>query len=1014
MARMGIIERMAPETRALPAPVYIPDPSAVSASRLSAFMEFCEARTGESFADPKAFHEFSVGELRRFWSLFLEWSELRWEGSPDPVCTDDACERAVFFPELRMSYVENLLRVDDPADAGRPALIARAASGRTERLSREELRERVVRASAGLRELGLEAGQRVVAVSPNNADVTVAALAAMNLGATFSSAAPDMATPALLSRFEQLEPSLLFADFSSERAVDLARGLPTLTNVVALGDVAVPSEVGVPAHSLAELAARSGDASGEAGSVRFPFNHPLFVLFTSGTTGPPKCIVHGAGGTLLEHVKEHRLHVDLRPDDAMFFHTSAAWMMWNWQLSALASRSAIVTYDGPIVGPDTLWQIVSEERVTVFGTSPPYLQLCESRGFSPRRTFRLESLRAVLSTGSILHDWQYDWVRDNVGTLPLQSISGGTDIIGCFVLGNPNLPVRRGWIQCRSLGMDVDSEPSPATPSGTEIGELVCRNPFPSRPLGLLGDDGRQFHDAYFEQNPGVWTHGDLIEFDQDGQARLHGRSDGVLNVQGVRIGPAEIYRALRPVTEVREAMAVELAPTDRGERSRLVLLVVLDEGVQLDGALTTRIRREVARYASAMHVPDLVVQVRELPVTHSGKPSERAARDAVNGAPIANVDALRNPDSLDEIRTAAAAAEADERARAVDTSRAESTVDRLIPLWESVLGITPVRPDDDFFDIGGTSLAAIRLTQAIEDQLGVELPLSTLLHAPTPAAMARLIDGPADERVPLLVSLRPGTGGSPLVFVHSLSGEVLSMRHLALALATSRPIYGLQARGLDSRHEAHKRIDEMADAYVQLLRSLLPGESYALVGYSFGGLVAYEMARRLTADGEDVAWLGLIDSQLKHSCLPPRQRWQCAMSKSIQLVRSPGAVQGRLRRYLLEGVPPTASVAAGEPQLPPLIRQLEQTNLEAFDAYRPEPYEGSATFFVGDRRTPGLCSPLPVWNQVVHGGLRVERVPATHRDLIREPHVRALASAIDRDLAASLTGRGHPRGGTT
>src|SRR3954464_2169221 len=502
-------------------------------------MRFCERATGRRFPDQAAFHEFSIEDHRAFWRLLLEWSRLTVEGSPEPVCTSESCEDATFFPELRLNYAENLLAGDPEA----PALVAHHASDPPERLTRGQLRERVFGAAAELRERGIGPGDRVAAVAGNNAEVVVAGLACAAVGAPFSTAAPEMGVPAVLARFEQLEPKLLMAGAAVDR---IAAGLPSLDSVVRLDEL--------PAPAGAEF-------------ERLPFNHPLFILFTSGTTGAPKCIVHGAGGTLLEHVKEHRLHVDLQPGERLFFHTSAAWMMWNWQLSALASGAEIVLYDGPIAGPDTLWRIVEQERVTVFGTSPPYLQLCEDSGYSPREELDLGSLRAVLSTGSILHDGQYDWVGEHVGRIPLQSISGGTDIIGCFVLGSPNLPVRRGWIQCRSLAMDVQALG----------GELVCRNPFPSRPLHLLADeDGARFHETYFAQNPGVWTHGDLIEFDAEGHARMHGRSDGVINVHGQRIGPAEIYRALRSVPELVEAMAVE-------RDGQLVLLVVLRDGAELD-----------------------------------------------------------------------------------------------------------------------------------------------------------------------------------------------------------------------------------------------------------------------------------------------------------------------------------------------------------------------------------------------------------------------------------------------
>src|SRR4051812_47571275 len=773
-------------------------------------MRFCERATGRRFPDQAAFHEFSVEDQRAFWRLLLDWSQLAVEGSPEPVCTSDVCEHAAFFPELRLSYAENLLRGDPAA----PALVARHASGPPERLTRGQLRERVLGAAAKLRELGIAPGDRVAAVAGNNAEAVVAGLACAAVGATFSAAAPEMGVPAVLARFEQLEPRLLMADTAVDR---IAAGLPSLDSVVRFDEL--PSS-----------------ASGEF--ERFPFNHSLFILFTSGTTGAPKCIVHGAGGTLLEHVKEHRLHVDLRPGDRLFFHTSAAWMMWNWQLSALASGAEIVLYDGPIAGPETLWRIVEEERVTVFGTSPPYLQLCEDSGYSPRAALELGELRAVLSTGSILHDGQYDWIADNVARVPVQSISGGTDIIGCFVLGSPNLPVRRGWIQCRSLAMDVQALD----------GELVCRNPFPSRPLHLLGDeDGSRFHDTYFAQNPGVWTHGDLIEFDAHGHARMHGRSDGVINVHGQRIGPAEIYRALRGVPEVVEAMAIE-----RDER--LMLLVVLRPDVELDGRLTVRIRREIVRATTPAHVPELVVRVDELPSTHSGKRSERAARDALGDGAAVNTPALANPGSLGAIRAAVEAAIA---ARPEVPELEGSTQDRLIAIWESVLGVAPLRPDDNFFDVGGTSLAALRLLEAIHEHMGVDLPLSLLLDAPTVAQMAAVIEDPSAADYSPVVLLRPGSE-RPLFVVHSLFGDVLSMRPLAHHMDTDRVVYGLQARGLDPAEEPHRRVEQMADAYVESIREVQPHGPYALAGHSLGGIAAYEMARRLGMRGEGVEGLGL------------------------------------------------------------------------------------------------------------------------------------------------------------
>jgi acetoacetyl-CoA synthetase len=526
-----------------------------------------------------------------------------------------------------------------------------------------------------------------------------------------------------------------------------AAGLTGLAAIVALDNGSLPAgEKTLPQHRLTDLLHDAVGSEDRPGWLRHPFNQPLFTMFSSGTTGAPKCIQHGAGGTLLEHVKEHRLHCDLGPGDKLFFQTSCGWMMWNWQLSGLASGVEIVLYDGPLEGPDIFWRIVTEERVTVFGTNPAYLHFCEDARFSPGRVFDLSALRAVLSTGSILYPRQYDWVRGQVkAAMPLQSISGGTDIIGCFVLGNPNLPVHRGEAQCRSLGLDVRSLPRPDDPEA-RIGELVCANPFPSRPLGFHGDaDGTRFHAAYFAQNPGFWTHGDLIEATSHGGWRLHGRSDGVLNVRGIRIGTAEIYRILGDIEEILDAMAVEQQAEEEPGGTRMVLLVVLREGQVLDTTLAKHIRAELARCGSPAFVPARIAQLAALPVTFNGKRSEAAARDAVNGRPARNRDALQNPECLDAIAKHPVV----RASAAIKASRGPAPGRGAIPdgeplrrelqaICERVLGVSPIAWSDNLLGFGADSLVVVNMLLEIEDYAGHSL--SAFLAAPSIEGLATVL----------------------------------------------------------------------------------------------------------------------------------------------------------------------------------------------------------------------------------------------------------------------------------
>ena len=1005
--------------------VYSGSAESMAASQMTAFTAALEATTGEVFTSYEALHDFSVREYKIFWKFFVHWSNVAFDlsGDTEPVCVGEDCEYAKFFPQAQLNYADCLLNLPVAA-ADAPALTACHADGRVNRWTRGELRERVARLAQALSALGLGEGDRVVGVMRNDAEAIVTALAVTALGATLSTAAPEMGVAAILDRFAPLAPRLLFAHTAArafdmgrslaDNVADLSAALPSLQGVIRLDEGTLPGTVKQAVYALDELI-EGGDA-GRFEWRRFAFNHPLFIMFSSGTTGKPKCIVHGAGGSLLEHLKEHRLHTDLRPGDRMYFHTSCAWMMWNWQLSALASGVEIVTYDGPLSTVDKLWRLVADERVTVFGTSPAYLRMCEDAGLEPGLQFDLGALRAILSTGAVLYDEQFYWVRDHVKPLPLQSISGGTDILGCFVLGNPNLPIYAGEAQCKSLGFDVQAWEQGARTSG--IGQLVCTNPFPSRPLGFFGDiGGAGFHAAYFSQNPGCWTHGDLIEITPQGSARLHGRFDGVLNVRGINIAPIEIYRALRDFAEIQDAMVVE----QRGEEAslnqangnkfdqRIVLLLVMKNQLVLSADLITRVRRGLARSLSAAHVPDRIIAVDDLPVTHNGKPSEAAARSAVNGLRIANATALRNPECLDAIRSRTAWSPETIALPATSESNAQLE-QQLQAQWESLFGFAPIGRDDNFFELGGNSLLAVRLLAEVRRLTGRALPLATLLVAPTIRSMVAMIEDVAPlPASPGPVPLRAGTG-TPVFLVHGLSGNTMDCWSLIDALKTPRPVYGLHSLDLDVERPALERIEDMAAGFIEQIRSVQPHGPYAVAGYSFGGLVALEMAQQLQRFGEQIGLLFLLDTYFQED-LPWITRLGYRCTRAGQKISRLPAPQ--VPAFLVSKLALAASDAfqrighvlgriAGKPlaMLPlPAVDKLRA----AMAAYRAKAYGGGLIVYVhaGIALDGDYSDPMPLMRRIACRGLRIVEVPNGHLDLVGL-NSKLVAAALDRELATA------------
>ena len=634
-----------------------PSPERIAGANITRFAALVCERHGVDAGDYAALHRWSIENRAAFWSTVWEYGGVIGEQGDGPVLVDgDRMPGAKWFPGARLNFAENLLRRRDDA----AAILFRGEDRVRRSLSFRELHDAVSVLAQALRAAGVAKGDRVAGYLPNMPEAVIAMLATASIGAIWSSASPDFGVQGVVDRFGQIAPRVLFsADgyfYGGRRHDSIGRLAPVAERIPSIEHiVVVPYTTGAPDVTAVEKAVlldefTAGRTPADVAFERLPFDHPLYVMYSSGTTGAPKCIVHGAGGTLLQHLKELSLHSDVKRGGRLLYFTTCGWMMWNWQVSALACGATLALYDGSPFHPDgnALFDYVAEEGIETFGTSAKYIDAVKKAGLAPAKTHDLSKLEAILSTGSPLVPESFDFVHESIKRdLRLSSISGGTDIVSCFVLGNPAAPVYRGEIQCLGLGLDVHAFDEDGRSVVGEKGELVCTRAFPSMPVGFWNDPGgRKYHDAYFARFDNVWRHGDYVEVTERGGVVIYGRSDAVLNPGGVRIGTAEIYREVEQLDEVVEGLAI--GQEWEGD-VRVVLFVILREGVALDEALETKIRSRIRANATPRHVPARIVRVTDIPRTRSGKITELAVRDVVHGRAVKNKEALANPEALDQ-----------------------------------------------------------------------------------------------------------------------------------------------------------------------------------------------------------------------------------------------------------------------------------------------------------------------------------------------------------------------------
>ncbi len=647
-------------------PLWQPSEDRIQRSNMTAFMAAVAERWGIDFPDTDALHKFSVSEREKFWQSVIDFAGIRAQTWGVRVLVDpDKMPGAKWFPDARLNFTENMLTLPDGVELDAEAMVFRGEDVVERRLTFREVRERVSVLAQALAAVGIEPGDRVVGYLPNMPETILAMLSTSSLGAVWSSCSPDFGAQGVLDRLGQIEPKILFSvdgyhyngkrHDSLSKTAEIAAELPSLqkTVIIPYGDIA-PTNIDLGALPGAVLI---DDFTGpfQPGDITFaqlPFDHPLYILFSSGTTGPPKCIVHSQGGALLKHATEQILHCDIKPGDRVFFFTTCGWMMWNWLASGLGWGATLLLYDGSpfYPTPAALFDFADAEQMTLFGTSAKFIDAMAQAGLAPMETHDLGSLKTFCSTGSPLVAEGFDYVYAKViNDIPLVSFSGGTDIMGCFCGGDPTKPVWRGEIQGPMLGLALDVFDEEGNPVRGEKGELVCTRAFPSMPVGFWNDaDGNRYRAAYFDGFPDVWTHGDFIEITEHGGIVIYGRSDATLNPGGVRIGTAEIYRQVEKLDEVVESIVIG---QDWDNDVRVVLFVVLKDALSLDEDLAQRIKDQIRANCTPRHVPAVIVQVDDIPRTKSGKITELAVRDIVHGRAIKNKEALANPDALDLYR---------------------------------------------------------------------------------------------------------------------------------------------------------------------------------------------------------------------------------------------------------------------------------------------------------------------------------------------------------------------------